>query len=153
MSELVQIWVSNSAASWLVLTVLLLLVEIVTLGLTTIWFAGGSLGGFLVALANGPLWLQFVVFVVISLVLLFFTRPIAVRFYNSHRIKTNAESLIGQSAILTEDIDNLSGKGKAVINGMEWTARSAYDEEKLKEGTTVTVKRIQGVKLIVEEKI
>ncbi|MCR4843127.1 MAG: NfeD family protein [Eubacterium sp.] len=151
MADLLQLWTAYGSASWVVLMVVLLVIEVITMGLTTIWFAGGCLGGFIVSLLGGPMWLQFVVFAVLSLVLLIFTRPVAVKYYNSRRIKTNADYLVGQSAVIIEGIDNLSGKGKAMINGMEWTARSVLDDERIPEGTIVTVKEIQGVKLIVEE--
>lgn len=133
---------------WLVLFIVMLGIEIATLGLTTIWFAGGALVATLVAAIDLPLYVQIPVFLVVSVVLLLFTRPIAQKYFNKERIKTNAESLVGQTAVVTESINNLKGMGKAVINGQEWTARSVDDSAELQKETQATVVAIEGVKLV-----
>ncbi len=133
---------------WLVLFIVMLGIEIATLGLTTIWFAGGALVATLVAAIGFPLYVQIPVFLVVSVVLLLFTRPIAQKYFNKERIKTNAESLVGQTAVVTESINNLKGMGKAVINGQEWTARSVDDSAELQKETQATVVAIEGVKLV-----
>ncbi|MBQ7077059.1 MAG: NfeD family protein [Lachnospiraceae bacterium] len=137
---------------WLVALIVLLIVEFLTMGLTTIWFAGGALIALIAALCGAPLWLQIVLFIVVSIVLLLVTRPIAMKYWNKDRIKTNAESLIGQTALVTEEIDNLKAKGVVTVNGNEWTARSA-DNRLISKDAVVIIKEIQGVKLLVEEKI
>lgn len=136
---------------WLIVLVMCLVIEIGTLGLTTIWFAGGSLLATIVALVGGPLWLQILVFLVTSIVLLIFTRPVAMKYFNKNRIKTNVESMAGKQGIVTEMVDNIKGMGKIVADGMEWTARSK-DNGTIAEGSVVTILEIQGVKAIVEEK-
>ena len=136
---------------WLVALIVLLIVEFLTMGLTTIWFAGGALIALIAALCGAPLWLQIVLFIVVSIVLLLVTRPIAMKYWNKDRIKTNAESLIGQTALVTEEIDNLKAKGVVTVNGNEWTARSA-DNRLISKDAVVIIKEIQGVKLLVEEK-
>lgn len=136
---------------WLVILVLLILIEFATMGLTTVWFAGGALVAAVIAALNGPIWAQVAAFVVVSLLLLIFTRPIAVKYFNVDRTKTNTESLIGKQAIVTERIDNLKATGTAAINGQEWTARSAFQDVDIEEGAVVIIKEIQGVKLIVEQ--
>ncbi|MBQ9122557.1 MAG: NfeD family protein [Lachnospiraceae bacterium] len=136
---------------WLVILVLLILIEFATMGLTTVWFAGGALVAAVIAALNGPIWAQVAAFVVVSLLLLIFTRPIAVKYFNVDRTKTNTESLIGKQAIVTERIDNLKATGTATINGQEWTARSASQDVDIEEGAVVIIKEIQGVKLIVEQ--
>lgn len=136
---------------WLVILVLLILIEFATMGLTTVWFAGGALVAAVIAALNGPIWAQVAAFVVVSLLLLIFTRPIAVKYFNVDRTKTNTESLIGKQAIVTERIDNLKATGIAAINGQEWTARSASQDVDIEEGAVVIIKEIQGVKLIVEQ--
>lgn len=133
---------------WLVLFIVMLGIEIATLGLTTIWFAGGALVATLVAAIDLPLYVQIPVFLVVSVVLLLFTRPIAQKYFNKERIKTNAESLVGQTAVVTESINNLKGMGKAVINGQEWTARSVDDSAELQKETQATIVAIEGVKLV-----
>ena len=135
---------------WLVLLIILIVVEILTLGLTTRWFAGGSLAAMVAAvLGFGPM-VQVVVFCVVSGVLLFLTRPIAVKYFNRTRVKTNMESLVGKIAVVTQDIDNIRGEGEAVVNGMIWTARSVSDAQKFPKGETVEIVRISGAKLIVK---
>ena len=135
---------------WLIILVVLILIEFATLGLTTVWFAGGALIAAIIAAFNGPLWLQIVAFIVVSLLLLIYTRPIAMKYFNVKRTKTNSESLIGKQAIVTEKIDNLQGTGTVTVSGQEWTARS-QDRSDIEEGAVVQILEIQGVKLIVKQ--
>ncbi|MBT9771872.1 NfeD family protein [Coprococcus catus] len=135
---------------WLALTAVLLIIEIVTLGLTTIWFAAGALFAFFAALLGMNQGIQIGVFVVVSVVLLFFTRPLAVKYLNTKTIKTNTEALVGKTARVIVDINNLKSQGQVVINGLEWTARSSDDTVVFKIGDAVTIVGIEGVKLIVE---
>ena len=139
------------AAGWLILLVVLLGIEALTLGLTTIWFAGGALVSFALALAGADFLVQLVCFCIVSVVLLVFTRPAAVRWLNRDRAKTNADSLIGASAVVTEPIDNLAGTGQVQVRGQEWTARSVSEEVSIPAGRQVIVQEIRGVKLIVKE--
>ena len=136
---------------WLIGMLVLLGIEIATMGLTTIWFAGGCLAAFVMAVAGGGFGVQLIVFFVVSLVLLFVTRPIAVKFFNQGRTKTNADSLIGEKAIVMKDIDNLLAEGEVEVNGQMWTARSQDGDVKIPAGTVVEVCRISGVKLIVKK--
>ena len=135
---------------WLALTAVLLIIEIATLGLTTIWFAAGALFAFFAALLGMNQGIQIGVFVVVSVVLLFFTRPLAVKYLNTKPIKTNTEALVGKTARVIVDINNLKSQGQVVINGLEWTARSSDDTVVFKIGDAVTIVGIEGVKLIVE---
>ena len=136
---------------WLVILVLLVLIELATMGLTTVWFAGGALVAAVIAGLHGPLWAQVGAFIVVSLLLLIFTRPIAMKYFNVERTKTNSEGLIGKQAIVTQRIDNLQGEGTVVLNGQEWSARSAQPDVDIAEGAVVVVREIQGVKVIVEQ--
>ena len=143
-------WMTNPVIIWLVILIVLVVVEIFTLGLTTIWFAGGALIAIIVAAAGGPVWLQVLIAGVVSAVLLFFTRPIAVKYFNRDRERTNAESLVGRQAIVLSEINNLQGTGQVTVNGMEWTARSTMDGQKIEPGEVVVIRGINGVKLLVE---
>lgn len=136
---------------WLVLFVVLLIIEIITMGLTTIWFAGGALVACLLAFIGFTLPVQIIVFLLVSTALLVLTRPIAIKFFNKERQKTNAESLIGQKAIVIERIDTIRGTGRAEVNGMEWSAKTDEAEEMIEPGTVVIIEGIQGVKLIVRK--
>lgn len=142
----------NVTIAWLVLFVVLIAIEITTLGLTTIWFAAGALAATIAAAFEAPLFLQITLFVFVSVVLLFFTRPIAVKFFNKDRVRTNAESNIGRQAIVISEIDNLQGIGQVTVGGQQWSARSKDESVKIPLGAVVTVCEISGVKLIVEEK-
>ena len=138
--------------TWLIIFVACIVIEIITMGLTTIWFAGGSLVAAVSAAFSAPLWLQLLLFVAVSFVLLYFTRPIAVKYFNIDRIKTNVESLIGKQAIVISEIDNLQGIGQVTVGGQEWSARTVKDGITLPVGCVVVIRAINGVKLMVEEK-
>lgn len=141
----------QEVAFWLILLIICIGIEVATLGLTTIWFAGGALAAIFVAVVGGPIWLQAVIFIVVSLLLLFFTRPIAVKYFNKDRVKTNVESMVGRQAIVISEIDNLQGIGQVTVSGQEWSARSADERVNIAVGAVVTVVAINGVKLIVRE--
>ncbi len=135
---------------WLTLLVLFVLIEIFTVQLTTVWLAGGALTALiLAAFGVDNIIIQVVVFLAVSLILLVATRPLVKKFINSRSQPTNADRCIGEKAVVTEDIDNINAKGAVRINGIEWTARSKSGEY-ISKGTAVTVKKIDGVKLIVE---
>lgn len=147
-----EIQALNMTVVWLVILVALVVIELLTMGLTTVWFAGGALAATLASLLHLPVVLQIILFLVVSALLLYFTRPIAVKYFNKDRVRTNAESLVGRQAIVISEIDNLQGIGQVNVGGMEWSARAKTDEEKLPVGAVVVVLAINGVKLIVEEK-
>ncbi len=138
---------------WLVLMLILILAEIATMGLTTIWFAAAALVCGICAGFGMPFLPQMIIFIVISLVLILFTRPIAMKYFNRDRVKTNAESLIGRQAIVTAQIDNLRAAGQVTVSGQEWTARSSEDGTIIPQGAVAEVLAINGVKLIVREVI
>lgn len=142
----------NMTVFWLVVLVALVVIELLTMGLTTVWFAGGALIATIAALFHAPVALQAILFLLVSALLLFFTRPLAVKYFNKDRVRTNAESLVGRQAIVISEIDNLQGIGQVNVGGMEWSARTRTDDEKLPVGTVATVLAINGVKLIVEER-
>ena len=141
----------NPAVLWLGLLIVFLVIEAITLGLTTIWFAGGTLVSFLTALFHAPVPVQIALFFVVSLILLFFTRPVAVRFMNQKTERTNVDSLLGEKALVTETIENLKGTGRVKVRGVDWTARTQQDGKVIAVDTVVTVRKVQGVKLIVED--
>jgi len=143
-------WMTNPVIIWLVILVLLIVIEIFTLGLTTIWFAGGALVAIVVAALGGPVWLQVLLAIIVSAILLFFTRPVAVKYFNRDRERTNAESLVGRQAIVISEINNLQGIGQVTVNGMEWTARTIMDGQTIEAGEVVIIRGINGVKLLVE---
>ncbi len=134
---------------WLVVFVLLIGFEAATMGLFTIWFAGGAIAAFLLSLFLDNLIVQLIVFLIVSFLLLYFTRPVALRYFNGKRVRTNVDELAGREAKVVETIDNFNGTGVASLNGLEWTARSEKDDEIIPAGEKVTVTEVRGVKLIV----
>ena len=142
----------NMTVFWLVVLVVLVVIELLTMGLTTVWFAGGALIATVAALFQAPFALQIILFLLVSALLLFFTRPLAVKYFNKDRVRTNAESLVGRQAIVISEIDNLQGIGQVNVGGVEWSARTRLDGVKLPVGTVTTVLAINGVKLVVEER-
>lgn len=136
---------------WLGLIIVFLIIEIITVGLTSIWMAGGALVALILNCFGANLIWQITAFFVVSLILMIFTRPFAKKYINSGRTKTNYESTIGKTAKVTERIDNLNETGTAVVNGQEWTARAKNPVEVIEEGEVVQVTDIIGVKLIVEK--
>jgi membrane protein implicated in regulation of membrane protease activity len=135
---------------WLIVAVLLAVVEGLTLSLTTIWFALGALAAWIFKLLNFSLPVQLTVFVLVSGLLLIFTRPIIKKYLKSGRVKTNAEELIGMNALVTETINNINAEGKVKVKGQIWTARSNSGEI-INKDEIVKVIKIEGVKLIVEK--
>ncbi len=138
------------AAVWMALVIIFLVVELITVGLTTIWLAGGALVAFILAAVGAGFWLQLVAFFVVSFVLIYFTRPFAMKYLNPRRTRTNSEELIGTVVKVTERIDNRAAKGIALVKGLEWSARAVSDDMIIEKDTLVKVLRIEGVKLIVE---
>lgn len=136
---------------WLGIMIILIVIEIVTVGLTTIWFAAGALVAMLVAFLGGGVLLQITIFLVVSFGMLIFTRPFAMKYINVSRIKTNYEGIIGKIVRITQDVDNINATGTATVNGQEWTVRTADDDVRLTTGSLAKVVNISGVKLIVEK--
>ena len=135
--------------AWLVLLLLFAGAEALTVGLTSIWFAAGALCALIAALLGAPRWVQIALFLAVSALCLLAVRPLAKRHLNSRVEPTNADRVIGQQAQVTEDIDNIRGKGAVVIRGVAWTARSE-DGLPVPAGSLVRVLRIEGVKVFVE---
>jgi len=141
------------AVYWLIASAVFLLIEILTLGLTSIWFAGGAVVAAIAALFGVPFLVQMLLFIVVTCLLFALIRPVAKRYLNNRVQKTNTDALIGQTALVKETINNMESKGYVQLNGQDWTARSAEAGEIIPAGCEVVVKEIQGVKLIVEREV
>ena len=134
--------------AWAVLFVVFSILEAVTTQLVSIWFALGSLGAFIAAVFDAPAAAQIMIFIILSVILLLLTRPLAKKLMNKTIVPTNADSLIGQIGQVIESIDNFKSQGRVAIDGLDWSARSD-DGGKIEKGTNVVVKKITGVRLIV----
>lgn len=133
---------------WIAAIVVLLVIEIATTQLVTIWFAVGALAGLIGCICDLQLAWQMTMFVVVSAIALILTRPLVKKFYKKEFSPTNADRCIGQTAVVTEDISNTDSKGAVKLNGTEWTARSLAGED-IPAGSYVKIEKIDGVKLIV----
>jgi membrane protein implicated in regulation of membrane protease activity len=134
---------------WLGLVIVFCIFEACTTSLTTIWFAGGAMVAFVLALFKVPEWIQMVVFVVVSVALLVLTRSFVMKILKVGTAKTNIDSLIGQKATVITDIDNSKDVGMVVVKGQKWSAKSKEFDLVIPEGTIVEVTEVVGVKLIV----
>ncbi len=141
---------SGTIAFWVAALVVFLIVEAVTAGLVSIWFVFGSLVALICAALGAAVWLQIFWFVIVSVATLVLTRPLVKRYVDSRSVATNADRSIGRAAVVTERIDNLAATGAVKLDGVVWTARSTDDAVAIEAGERVTVRAIEGVKLIVE---
>lgn len=142
----------NMLFIWLIALIVLIVIELATMWLTTIWFALGALVAAITAALHAPVVLQVVLFLVISIVSFIFTRPLAVKYFNRDRVRTNVESLIGRQGVVISEINNVEGIGQIQVGGQEWSARTRMDGMTVPVGTVVVVYAVNGVKLIVEPK-
>ena len=133
---------------WLAALVFFIIVEAATVQMVSVWFMAGSIAALLASLLNAGLFVEIVVFVLVSAVALLVLRPIAKRRLEAAKVPTNADMAIGGVGIVTEDIDNDSARGRVSINNLSWAARSREDEL-IKKGEKVRINAISGVKLIV----
>lgn len=132
---------------WIALIVVFIVVEGITIGLTSIWFAAGSAVALILSFFGAHTWLQMTAFFVVSIFALLLTRPLAKKYVNSKVQPTNADMIIGNLATVTQRIDNVAGTGMAKVGGRMWTARSATGQV-IEEGALAQVAAIEGVKII-----
>ncbi|MDW5299485.1 MAG: NfeD family protein [Sedimentibacter sp.] len=137
--------------AWLGIVAACIVIEAFTMGLTTIWFAIGALVAWLVHLTGLSIEIQIVVFLMVSILCLFLTRPIAAEKLKVGITKTNADSLIGETVKVKSTINNINNEGTVKARGQIWSAKSV-DDSIIEEDEMVVVKEIIGVKLIVKRK-
>lgn len=135
---------------WLVAMIAFIVIEGISYQLMSIWMAVGAGAALVAHLLGADFVVQFVIFIVVSVALIIFTRPFANRFLNSKNEKTNVDNLLGKKAVVIAAIDNIKGTGTIKLGGIEWSAR-AEDESKISEGEIVEVVKVEGVKLIVRK--
>lgn len=136
------------AIVWFVLLLLFMAAEAATVTLVSTWFAGGALAAMIISLLGGELWLQAVVFITVSAVLLISLRPLAAKYLKPKQVKTNVDAVISSKGLVTQAIDNMSAQGQVKLGAMEWTARSSSGDP-IAEGTLVVVDKVEGVKVFV----
>lgn len=134
--------------TWLLLFIIFVIVEFVTYGLVTIWFAFGSLVAFLISFITDSTLIQFIGFLGVSIITLLFTRPVVKKYLTPKIVKTNYDKVIGMTGIVTKDIMK-DEYGEVKVDGKYWTAKA---DENILNGSEVEILAIEGVKLIVKEK-
>ncbi len=143
-------FLSTPVFVWLAFMIVFLIAEMVTVGLVSIWFAGGAFAALVLAAAGSSEVLQVIAFFAVSVVLLLFTRPFVRKYVKPHMIKTNYEMMVGKEVRVTERIDNRAGTGTAVCNGMEWSVKSTDYDTVIEAGESAYVTEIKGVTLYVK---
>lgn len=136
------------AIVWFIFLVIFVLAEAATVTVISLWFAAGALVAMIVSMLGGPVWLQILLFIVVSFALLWMLRPILKKFYTPKLTRTNVDAVIGKVGITMMPIDNNMAQGKVKLEGMEWSARSTSGDE-IPENVQVRIDRVEGVKLFV----
>lgn len=134
---------------WAIVTIILVISEIGSVQLIAVWFAAGSLAAFIASLFGVDFTAQIIIFIVSSVLLLILTRPFVKKFIKPKLIPTNADSIIGQTGVVTEQINNLNSTGRIFVNNLSWMAQS-FDNSILEVDQKCEIVEIQGVKAIVK---
>lgn len=134
---------------WGILVVVFGIMEGATVQLVSIWFVLGSLAALIASCVDAPVYLQFVIFTVTSVISLIFTRPLVKKHLLIKTEATNTDKCIGQEGIVIENIDNINNQGQVKVNGQIWSAKSKNDEDIILKDTYVKVEKIEGVKVVV----
>lgn len=137
-------------AWWLILSGVLFIIEIITISFFAFWPAIGALAAAITCIFTNNIVIQSSVFIVVSTLLIIFMKPIAKKLFKTKDVSMNNKAVIDKNGIVVQEIDNLNSKGQIKVNGELWSAISE-DDEVIKKGTTVIVKDIQGVKLLVKK--
>ena len=139
---------------WLILAVIMLVIEIVTTGLATLWFAVGAVVAMIMDLCGASVASQIIAMAAISavcfVVCMIWVKPKLESLRKKNVQKTNADRLIGREGVVIVPFNSTEGKGQVKVDGQIWSAKSGEDYT---EGTKVTVKAIEGVKLVVERAV
>ena len=136
---------SPMTLAWLAVLIVLIIAEAATVALVSIWFCGGALAALIASALGAPVWVQALLFLVVSVVLLALLRPFARKYARGGKVALNADRHIGQTALVTEEIDNLHDTGAVRLDGVVWTARSESGEV-IPAGTVIEVRRRSGAK-------
>lgn len=143
----------TSVIVWIAVLIVTLALEAASVQLTSIWFSVGSIAALIAAIIRPQAYLaQLIIFVAVSVICLVATRPLVKRAINRKKQATNADAVIGKQGIVLEEVNNTAGRGRVKIGSSEWTARSLTGEI-IPEGALIYAVRIEGVKLIVEQKV
>ncbi len=135
---------------WLVFAVAMGILEAITAQMVSIWFALGAAAGYVTSLCTDNVYIQVAVAIVVTIITLIATRPLAKRIINNTKTHTNSDKNIGKTAVVTIEIDNYQSTGQVKVGSSVWSAKSA-DNSIIEKNSKVIVKEIEGVKLVVEK--
>ena len=133
---------------WALFIIFALIVEGVTSALVSVWFVPGAVISLLLASFKVPVWIQVLIFVVVSVVCVILAKFVFQKYFKKKNTLTNIDAIIGERALVTEKINNIAGSGLVKVKGQLWSARSADPDTTYESGDVVTVVAIEGVKLI-----
>ena len=136
---------------WILVIIIAFLIELISVGLVSIWFVIGGIVALVAQRLGAPIWVQSGLFLVVSVVSMVLTRPWAIKHLNAKQVASNIDEVIGSTARVVETIDNRAQTGKVLRNGLEWTARTKDDSIIIEKDSEVKVLEVSGVKLIVEK--
>lgn len=148
---MVEITQTTMYIFWAAAIILFGIAEAVTAQLVSIWFVAGAIAALISAVFGAPILIQIIVFIAVTILALVITRPLVKKYIHPKKEYTNADKVIGQIGIVTEDINNIQATGQVKVDGKTWTARS-IDNSIIPEGSEIIIDRIEGVKLIVKIK-
>ncbi len=149
MSILLSVDAQNWVYLWIVVLLATVILEAVTMQLTCIWFTFGALGAWILSLCGAPLWSQFLVFALLSLLLLVLTRPIAIKYLKPKIVRMNADAVPGKTGVITEAVHPDEGTGLIKVEGQIWSAKPEDGKKTFEVGDRVKVVRIEGVKAVI----
>ena len=135
---------------WLGIAIALMVVEMMTVGLLTIWFAIGALVAMILAFSGAGLAWQITAFLVVSTAMLILTRPLVKKYINNKHVKTNVDAIVGMKGRVVEAINGIEGTGAVIVDGKTWSAKAENETIIIPENTFVTVQEVHGVKLLVK---
>ena len=139
-----------SSIFWLILFIGLLVIELITVGLVSVWFAAGALMAFITSYFTSNLFIQLPIFIIVSVVSLIITRPLIKKYFTNNIVKTNVNKLIGETGIVLEDLSK-TNMGKVKVVGQIWSAIN-IEKGKISKDSEVEILSVEGVKLIVRKR-
>lgn len=139
-----------SSTIWLIIFIALVVIELITVGLVSVWFAAGAVAAFITSYFTDSMFIQIPIFIVVSIISLIITRPLVKKWSSKNIIKTNVNKLIGETAVVLEDLSK-TNMGKVKVDGQIWSAINS-EKGKILKDSEVEILSIEGVKLIVRKK-
>ncbi len=133
---------------WIAVIILAVVAELTTDQLIAIWFIPGAIVSTILNYVGLDIIWQIIIFLVITLIGIFFLRHLLVAYTRTHEVKTNVEAIIGEKCVVTERINNFAGCGQVKVHGQIWSARGCFEDDIFEVGEVLNIVAIEGVKVI-----